>query len=142
MEKALALALFTLLSYRIVSGQFCFDLPSESTITEGFAKQLGSRIPPSSSRQFYYNCIAYDGASRNFKETTVTVRYITGSSTFSAQARYVCGDTGMGSYEWAVGNVLQHAGTTERQLGCINCESTSTTTCTRKLLSWPSDSLS
>ena len=130
MEKALVLALFTL-SYRIVSGQFCFDLPTRSTIVADFAEQLGSMIPQLSSREFYSNCIAYDEASSNYRETTVTVRYITGSSTFSAQATYVCGETGTG-YAWAVGSVMPDAGTTDSQSGCMNCRSTVATTCTRK----------
>lgn len=135
MEKALVLSLFVI-SYGIVSGQFCSDLPPESTIAVDFAEQLGSFIPQSSDRELYYNCIAYDGASRNHIETTVTVRYVTGSSIFSAQARYVCGETdsGTGVYEWAVGNVMRDTGTTETRSGCANCEATSEpTTCARKL---------
>ena len=134
MKKALVLALFAI-SYEIVSGQFCSDLPTESVIAEDFAEQLGSFIPQPSTRELYNNCIAYDGASKNYREITVTVRYTTGSSTFSAQARYMCGETGSGTgqYMWAVGNVMRNSGTTDTQSGCANCAGTSATTCNRKL---------
>ena len=134
MEKALALVLFTI-SYGIVSGQFCPDLPSESTIAENFAEQLQSLIPESSSMRFYNNCIAYDGASRNYAEATFTVEYTTGSSIFTAQGRYVCREetgTPPRYYVWSVMMVMPNVGTTNFQLGCMDCSSTSDTTCTCK----------
>lgn len=134
MEKALVLVLFTI-SCGIVNGQFCPDLPLETTITRNFAEQLESLIPQSSSMQFYNNCIAYDGASRNYVEATITVQYITGSSTFSAQARYVCSATDTpGSYVWAVDMVMPNNGTENFQSGCMDCRNTTPTTCTRKFL--------
>lgn len=135
MAKALLLALFTL-SYRVVSGQFCPNLPQPSVIFANFDSQLNDRSYD--SRQIYYNCIAYDGTSRNYKETTVTVQYVTGSSQFSARATYVCGQTdSVGIYVWRSGDVNSNAGTPTNQsteMGCINCRDTTVaTTCTRKL---------
>jgi len=139
MAKALILALFTL-SYEVASGQFCQQLPQPLLIELDFANGLDSIFDLSaSSKEFYYNCIAYDGASRNFKQTTVTVRYRTGSSVFSAQATYVCGqtDTMTGTYLWAIGNVMPNAGTPTNQsmeASCRNCMAQTTTTCTGESL--------
>lgn len=132
MEKALLIALFTL-SCRIATGQnqFCRQLPLESQIVTEFDSQLGEAVDQSSTKEVSYNCIAYDGASRGFKETSVTVRYRSGSSVFSAQARYVCGNTGVG-FVWAIGTVIADAGTDSTETGCRNCMNTTPTTCTRK----------
>ena len=130
MEKALLIILFTL-SCRIASGQFCRQVPPESQIVAEFDSQLGEAVDQSSTREVTYNCIAYDGASQGFKETTVTVRYRSGSSVFSAQARYVCGNTGVG-FVWAIGTVMADAGTDSTETGCRNCMNTTPTTCTRK----------
>jgi len=136
MAKVLILALFIItLSYEVASGQFCQQLPQPLLIEQDFANGLGSTVDQSSSKEFYYNCIAYDGASRNFKQTTVTVTYRTGSSVFSAQATYVCGqtDTMTGTYLWAIGNVMPNAGTPTNQsmeASCRNCMAQTTTTCT------------
>ena len=130
MDKALLIALFTI-SCRIASGQFCLQLPPESTIFTEFDNQLGAAVDQSSTKLATYNCVAYDGTSRNFKETTVTVRYISGSSVFSAQATYVCGDTGNG-FVWAIGTVMGDAGTDTSETGCRNCRNTTPTKCTRK----------
>lgn len=136
MEKALLLAVLTVGLYGIASGQFCLQLPQPNDIALDFSIGL-SRSDLPTDREFYYNCIAYDGASQNFKDTTVTVRYLMGSSVFSAQATYVCGYTGS-DYLWAIGSVTSDAGTPTNQstvAGCSNCMSTTTvTTCTRKSL--------
>ena len=130
MDKALLIALFTL-SCRIASGQFCRELPTESVIFTDFDNQLGTAVDQSFTREVTYNCVAYGGTSRGFKETTVTVRYISGSSVFSTQATYVCGNTGTG-FVWAIGTVTADAGTDTTETGCRNCMNTTPTTCTRK----------
>lgn len=136
MEKALLLVLFSL-SYGIVSGQFCQDLPQQSEIIADFRAALGGS-DQSSNREFYYNCIAYDGASQNHRQTTITVRYITGSSVFSARGTYVCGGdaTNSSSYAWKFqdASVVANAGTTKSEVGCSNCMASTDTTCTRKSL--------
>lgn len=138
MAKALTLilALFTL-SYKVTSGQFCQQLPQPAVIEVDFANILADLTYQSSTKEFYYNCIAYDGASRNFKETTVTVRYVTGSSIFSAQARYVCDQTDTtGTYPWSIsGSVIPHTGTSTNQsteTSCRNCMAQTPTTCSRE----------
>ena len=139
MAKALTLllALFTL-SFSSVNGQFCQQLPQPSTIFENFSMQVNPPDQFTADRKLYHNCIAYDATSRNFRETTVTVQYITGSSVFSAQATYVCGETaaGSGTYAWAIGSVVSNSGIATNQsteTGCSNCRSTTAaSTCTRK----------
>jgi len=135
MEKALTLVLFTL-AYRIVSGQFCTSLPTQSTILINFDEQIRSMIPIGDpSTMLYTNCIAYDADSMNYAETTVTVKYSIGNSVFSAQATFVCGPTGTDdAYVWAVGEVVPNTGTTVSSTGCIDCMASTATTCTRELL--------
>ena len=58
MDKALLIALFTI-SCRIASGQFCLQLPQESTIFTDFNNQLGVAVDQSRSYQASYLQLRY-----------------------------------------------------------------------------------
>ena len=133
MAKILLLVLFAL-SYRIVRGQLCQQLPENSVILANFESRLSqSSVQSPDSREIHYNCIAYDGTSRNLREMTVTVRYITGSSVFSARATYMCGETNGWSIPPQPGVMADTGTQLTAETNCSNCKAPTETTCTRKL---------